>query len=291
MSPAAPLSGPAVFDVLSNSRARLLGSASLGDGLGAALWRNGRDATRYDRPGHHTLSLYLRGGQQTYRRDAPARRGEPGRVCVMPAGHESDWVVGGEQRFLHLYFQADQLAPLALRLLDREPREVALPDLTFVDDARLAAPLLQMARLDWSDPQSRLQANALGHEALAQLLVGHAGRTRLPSWRGGLAPAVRRRVAEWIDAHLAEPISVGDLAAQAALSEHHFARMFRVSFGVAPHAWVLSRRLAHAKGLLRTTLSLEQVAQACGLASASHLVRRFRTLTGLTPGQYRNALR
>src|SRR6185295_4733872 len=121
---AADLTRHEVFDVLTHSRARLLRSVSLGDGLAAAVWRNAEDATTYNRPSHHTLSLYLSGGQGTWRHEAPDRRGEPGRLCVMPAGHESRWVVGGEQSFVHLYFDEEQLAPLAVRLLDREPREV-----------------------------------------------------------------------------------------------------------------------------------------------------------------------
>lgn len=281
-----------VFDVLlTRSRARLLASATLGDGLGAAMWCNGPDETRYASPGHHTLSLYLAGGHGTYRTEAPSCKGEPGRVCLMPAGHESNWVVGGEQRFLHLYFDAGHLAPLALRLLDREPREMGLPELTFVDDGTLSRPLQAIASLDWHDPQSRLEANTLAHGVLAQLVGAHGGRAPAARRQGGLAPAVRRRLADWIEQHLAEPVTVGGMAAQAALSEHHFARMFRVSFGMAPHAWVLQRRLERARQLLRGEATLEQVAQACGLASASHLVRRFRAQTGVTPGDYRRALR
>lgn len=289
---AADLTRHEVFDVLTHSRARLLRSVSLGDGLAAAVWRNAEDATTYNRPSHHTLSLYLSGGQGTWRHEAPDRRGEPGRLCVMPAGHESRWVVGGEQSFVHLYFDEEQLAPLAVRLLDREPREVQVPDLTFVDVARVAAPLQALAGLDWQDPQARLQANALGHAAMAELLLGHAQRGhRLPP-RGGLSAAVRRRLVDWTEARLDQPLTIGEMAAQAALSEHHFARMFRTSFGIAPHAWVLWLRLERAKRLLRQSdAPLDEVARQCGLANASHLVNRFRARTGFTPAKYRQAWR
>jgi len=277
-----------VFDVLTHSRARLMRSVSLGDGLAAAVWRNAQDATRYSRPSHHTLSLYLSGGHDTWRHEAPSLRGEPGRLCVMPAGHESRWTVGSEQSFVHLYFDEAQLAPLAVRLLDREPREVQVPDLTFVDVGPVAAPLRALAGLDWDDPQARLQANALGHEALATLLLRHARRGHGTPPRGGLSAAVRRRLVEWIDARLDQPLSIGELAAQAALSEFHFSRMFRVSFGMAPHAWVLRQRVERARGLLRgSMLPLDRVAQDCGFASASHLVNRFRAQTGITPAAYR----
>ncbi len=92
-----------------------------------------------------------------------------------------------------------------------------------------------------------------------------------------------------IEAHLDQPITVGQMAAWASLSEHHFALAFRQSFAVTPHAWVLARRIERAKTLLRDhpLWSLDAVAQACGLASASHLVRRFRQQTGVSPGRWR----
>ncbi len=279
-----------VFDVLSHSRARLHRRAALGDGLAVAQWSNSFDATRY-LPAHHTLSLYLRGGHGTYREDAPSERGGPGKLCLMPAGHEVNWVVGTEQTFIHLYFAADQLAPLALRLLDREPREVRLPELNFRDDPELAASLEGLAALDWTDPGERLAANALGHAALAHVLARHAGRAPRGGIRGGLAPALRRRLVEWLEARLAQPVTVGEMAAFCALSETHFAHMFRASFGAAPHEWIVARRIERAAALLRSRHAppLDEVARATGHASASHLVRRFKAVWGMTPGQYRSA--
>jgi len=281
-----------VFHVLSHSRARLHRRAALGDGLAVAQWSNSFDATQY-KPGHHTLSLYLRGGHGTYREDAPSERGGPGKLCLMPAGHEVNWVVGTEQTFLHLYFDTAQLAPLALRLLDREPREVRLPELNFADDAGIVATLARVAALDWTDPGERLHANELGLDVLAQVLARHAGRAPRGGIRGGLAPALRRRLAEWLEARLAEPVTVGAMAAFCALSEAHFAHAFRASFGVAPHEWVVARRLERAAALLRASQPqpLDDIARATGHASASHLVRRFKAARGMTPGQYRAATR
>lgn len=279
-----------VFHVLSRSRARLHRRATLGDGLSVAHWSNSFDATRY-LPGHHTLSLYLRGGHGTYREDAPDERGAPGKLCLMPAGHEVNWVVGTQQTFLHLYFAPEQLAPLALRLLDREPRELRLPELNFADDPQLVARLARLADLDWTDTGERIAANELGHEVLADVIARHAGRAPRGGIRGGLAPALRRRLAEWLDARLAEPVTVGEMAAFCALSETHFAHAFRASVGVAPHEWIVARRVERAARLLRErrALPLDEVARATGHASASHLVRRFKSAWGMTPGQYRAA--
>jgi AraC family transcriptional regulator len=290
MSAAAPSSPADVFDVLTRSRARLHRRATLGDGLAVAQWSNSFDATRY-LPRHHTLSLYLRGGHGTYREDAPSERGAPGKLCLMPAGHEVNWVVGTEQTFMHLYFEPERLGPLALRLLDREPREVRLPELNFCDDPQLVDQLVRLTTLDWDDAGERIAANEIGHAALAHLLARHAGRAPRADIRGGLAPAQRRRLVEWLDARLAQPVTVGEMAAFCALSETHFAHAFRASLGVAPHEWIVARRIDRAAALLRSRRapSLDEVARATGHASASHLVRRFKAQWGMTPGQYRAA--
>ncbi len=61
----------------------------------------------------------------------------------------------------------------------------------------------------------------------------------LPEVRGGLAPAVIRRVQEYLLAHLAEPVTLAELAQEAGLSEYHFARMFGQSLGCPPHRYLL----------------------------------------------------
>ena len=66
--------------------------------------------------------------------------------------------------------------------------------------------------------------------------------------------------------------------------------MFRQSFGVPPHQYLLARRLARAKNLLRSSvLPISELALLCGFSSASHFNQRFRHAMGATPGQYRHA--
>nr|WP_242612509.1 helix-turn-helix domain-containing protein [Corticibacter populi] len=256
-----------------------------------ALWSNQRDAVGY-LPAHHTISLYLQGGRGTFRTDAPQVHGAPGKLCLMPAGHQVDWVVGEGQVFLHLYFEPQLLGPLVLRLLDREPREMQLPELNFAEQPQLAAIVSRLHLLDWSDDCQRLAANQLGHAAMACLVQSHMLRRPAAALRGGLSPAMRKRLIEWLQAHIASPLTVGQMAAQVALSEHHFAHAFATSFGCAPHAWLAARRVEHAAALLRQKVSpcLDAIAAATGHANPSHLVRRFRQAYGVTPGQYRAAM-
>ena len=284
--------GRRVYEVLSDCGARLERACELGDGLRLAQWYNHDDAPVYSAPGHHTLSVYLAGGFGTYLAEQPGLRGSPGRVCILPAEHESHWIVEGELRFLHLYVSDLAWAERVVRLLDAEPRAVTLDERIYVEDAALSQWARMLAGARWQGADERLRIDSASHAVLDRLLLAAArpvqrDAARRPS--GGLSAAARRRVVDWIEAHLADDFTLADLAAQAVLSEFHFARMFRVSLGVTPHAWVAQRRLARACALLSVRRQpLEQVAAACGYANASHLSRRFRAALRMTPAQYRD---
>ncbi|MFJ4688979.1 GlxA family transcriptional regulator [Streptomyces sp. NPDC088789] len=97
---------------------------------------------------------------------------------------------------------------------------------------------------------------------------------------------------EWADERLGTPLSVTDLAAHVGVSPRTLARRFADQLGTAPGAWLLSRRVAAARTLLEETdLPVETIAGRVGLTSAVNLRRRFRALTGTTPGAYRRAFR
>lgn len=282
----------AVFNTLRGTNAELERFAWLGDELAVAIWRRETDEeeTAYVRPGHHTLSYYLGGGYRTERNEAPGRYGSPGRLCTLPDQHESRWVVRDHLRFLHVYFLPRHFTRRAVLELDREPRELALADRTYFEDARIGRLCAALERMPWEGADALLRTNETTHAILSHLLQSQATLRRDASPKGGLAPAVRRRIADYIDAHLGEPLTLGRLADLACLSEYHMARMFRISFGMPPHAWIAARRLDRAQQLLKATkLPLQQVADACGYADLSHFSHRFRAGVGIAPSRYRQA--
>ncbi|MDR7298668.1 AraC family transcriptional regulator [Pelomonas aquatica] len=284
-----------VFDVLGRSNARRERELALADGLRLVQWRNHGGRMDYQRPGHHTLSVYLQGGHATHLVETPGETGRPGCHCILPAEHESRWNVAGPLRFVHLYLSDAAWADRVVRLLDAEPRAVTLAQRIFGADAALAAWAEGVAARDWRDPAERLRIDALSHAALDHLVLQAARprqRQRAERAAGGLSSSARRRVLAFVDAHLdGAELSLPRLAAEAHLSEFHFARMFRVSMGCTVHDWVAARRLDRARALLRqTALPLADIAAACGYAGASHLSRHVKAGTGATPGQLRRAL-
>jgi AraC-like DNA-binding protein len=106
--------------------------------------------------------------------------------------------------------------------------------------------------------------------------------------RGGLPPALINRLRGYIDSHLDQNIDLRALAAEAQLSTYHFARAFKQAEGITPHRFILERRLARARELLRQrNLALSEIAMAVGFADQSHFTRRFRDREGISPGQFR----
>ncbi|HVE05629.1 MAG TPA: AraC family transcriptional regulator [Paraburkholderia sp.] len=283
-----------ICNTLAHTDATLERFAWLGDQLAVAIWRrNAEEAeTAYDQPGHHTLSCYLHGGYRTEREKLPGVYGGPARLCTLPGDHQSRWWVRGPMHFLHLYFLPEHFTQRAIRELDREPRELTLADRTYFEDARIANLCVSLANDAWSDADGRLRANETAHEALTQLLHAQGVNRSGAALKGGLSAATRRRLRDYIDAHLTQSLTLGELAHVANLSEYHLSRMFRLSFGKPPHAWIAQQRIERARGLLRhTALPLAEVAAQCGYANPSHFSHRFREAVGAAPVVYREALR
>ena len=87
-----------------------------------------------------------------------------------------------------------------------------------------------------------------------------------------------------IEANLCEPLSRAELARRVGLSTRQLERLFRVYLGRTPTRYYLEERLRHARQLLaQTSLSVLEVALACGFASSSHFTRSYRALYGYPP--------
>lgn len=263
---------PHLTHVLAQSRAQLTRRADLSLSLQLAIWANQDDEVHYRQQGHHTLSVYLAGGQGSQLKGDAQARGEAGRFCIFPAGHESRWVV---------------------RLLDAEPRSITLVPQIYAQDAAYVHWAQALGQLDWSDAQQAWQADALSAQILDRLVLQSAApqqRQKLLRPLGGLSSTARRRVLEYIEAHLAnsKALSLSALAQVAALSEFHFARMFHQSMGCTVHDWVMQQRLQSVRQRLLArgpSPALSLLAAQTGFSSASHLLRSFRKQFGLTPTQ------
>ena len=249
-----------------------------------------------DRPPLHLLiaseQAERRNGETLVEGLPRSTRHEFGRkLTFVPARHEFH----GWQEPLALtrvtYFYVDPSGPL----IDPELRfsEIEFQPRLFFEDADLWETALKLkTQVERPSPSSRLYAEALSVVLAHELVRLNNGITPTTTpVRGGLASRQQRLVAEYIQAHLAEQISLAALAEIAQLSPFHFSRAFKQSFGLPPHRYLKNRRIEHAKMLLaKPTLSVTDIALDVGFSETSSFTAAFRKLTGRTPSDYRRSL-
>ncbi|MGR5146881.1 helix-turn-helix domain-containing protein [Photobacterium alginatilyticum] len=280
-----------VYNVLSNNTALLHKDLWLDSGMGTAVWSNSHGRASYDKPGHHTLSFYLEGGQNTQRvMSAGNLSGGAGKLCLMPQDHRSDWTFSAPFNFFHFYFEQAHLQNFAEQVFDKEGRHIELSERTFVDDPFVNQLIREtIVKLNWESSTDKLMVSHTQQILLLHLLRQYCHNSpRQALSTGGLSSVNQRRVIDFIEANLSTPFTLSDLAALAHLSDFHFARMFKTSFGCTPHQYVLSRRIELAKQLLSgPTKSLVDVALLCGFSSQQHLSQQFKKRVGITPAAFR----
>jgi AraC family transcriptional regulator len=115
--------------------------------------------------------------------------------------------------------------------------------------------------------------------------------SKLERSRVGLVDRRLRRAIEYMHDNYERDLSVGEIAAEAFLSEFHFARLFKRVTGQSPHAYLSGVRMSAAERLLaETDLPVSAVGERVGYQSASHFAKLFRAAAGMSPTAFRDAL-
>jgi transcriptional regulator GlxA family with amidase domain len=108
------------------------------------------------------------------------------------------------------------------------------------------------------------------------------------TWRYGVQDERLVRAITLMEKEIECPVSVGDLASAADLSERQFERVFRKSLGIGPIGFYQGVRLRRAQNLLRTTaMPIAEIALRSGFSDASHLSREYRRHFKESPSQTR----
>jgi AraC-like DNA-binding protein len=96
------------------------------------------------------------------------------------------------------------------------------------------------------------------------------------------------RARDAMDRAYAQPLDVPALARVAHMSEAHFIRTFRATFGETPHRYLQRRRVERAMFLLRQTEdSVTEICLDVGFTSLGTFSRTFREIVGRSPSEYR----
>ncbi|MGA7120871.1 MAG: AraC family transcriptional regulator [Polyangiaceae bacterium] len=172
-------------------------------------------------------------------------------------------------RFAHLTLEAGISGPPALDKL-----QLANPALVTAL-SRLHAVLERVP-----DPLARQEAFA---QAVQSLVVHAVGVT--PPRRGAPQRSLAR-ARELIEDRYDETLTLDDLARHAGLSQEHLVRAFSRAFGLPPHTYLMTVRVARARAMLARGRPGGEVAAACGFCDQAHMVRQFRQQMGTAPSAF-----
>lgn len=260
-----------------------------------AGWENIQLAL-FDQPPHripeHTSSYHVvcinAGATVTLEQtiDGKTHRGDSvaGDIGIYPARLWQTFEWQQQAKFLQLYLEPRLLNQIGSELFGQDLIEL-IPQPTPFDSVISQIAIALQQTLTAQSTGSRLYADTMAN-ALATHLVYHysAQKERQHPEIGRLSPSQLKQVTDYINEHLAQDISLAELASIVSLSSFHFARLFKASAGIAPHQYHIRHRIKRSKELLlERELSIAQIAQIVGFASQSHLNYHFKRIIGITP--------
>ena len=153
--------------------------------------------------------------------------------------------------------------------------------------------LVLQAAVDAEDEAGQMYAEALADALtvhfLRRYVAAHSARREVS---GGITPYKLGRALAFIQAHLAEKLSLEMLAAVAQMSPSHFAHLFKYATGQTPYHYIIMCRMEQAKQLLaKTDVPLSEIGPQVGYADQSHFTALFRRHVAMTPNAYRSTTR
>jgi AraC family transcriptional regulator len=242
---------------------------------------------------HHTISVMTGDNCVVYQRrngkelHATMRAGE---VIITPAGPPKHWRFDDEAEFI-----AVRMPPSFLQRIIDEEQGVTKRHTDLIDNFQTRDPHIeQLVKRLLGESMTKAYASKTYAEALATELAVHLLRNYCVTNRAaaehahGLPIYKLRRATEFIEENLREDLTLDRISEALAMSPGHFAHAFKTTTGMAPHYYVVQKRIDRARSLLRKTdLPIAEIAHRVGFPNQSHFSFAFRRVTGVTPRQFR----
>ncbi|SHG24969.1 AraC family transcriptional regulator [Kaistia soli DSM 19436] len=256
--------------------------------LKASFWRTDLEDTEVaGDPDYAAVMVHL--GGALVRRNAERIPGAIGSMSMQPF-ETTRWRLDGMVSFVHIFVPVALMGDVSESLFSRDfgAEHLAVPWATRDRQLFAAVSAVQSGLLAGEPTSLLLDSWAL---ILSDLLVRrfstHSGRPVRIS-KGRIPARGVALVVDYIEANIDKDLDLAELSSVASMSVYHFARRFKETVGISPHAYVRRRRVLRARSLLdRQVIGLAEVAAMCGFSSQAHLTTVFRSQLGVTPGQYK----
>jgi AraC family transcriptional regulator len=240
---------------------------------------------------HYTVTYALSGSGLLYQkrggREHSSRR-RPGQIMLIPAFEPSQYEGASAESVV---------LRIPSHIIEENARAIGLPatqdvELMHVFDGHdhvikaFADILLQEIETP-AHPAQQLIIDATSVALSAHLLRTYCAHGTVLLKTRGLSQQSLARVVDYIEQNLQDKLTLDSLAHIAGVSRFHFVRMFKMSTGVSPMAFVESSRIRRAQALIRAgTLPLREVGLLMQFSDQSHFSRRFKLYSRCTPTEY-----
>jgi AraC-like DNA-binding protein len=203
----------------------------------------------------------------------------PGSVSLVPPGSQIRYRYEGPSTHLYAHLQVDRVRSAGERGSEADVRWPLRLIMYPGSELPVITDLMESAVESAATRPERTRADVwLALLRLAELDRDRAGR------RGSLGTEHLTRALAYIERHLAEPLTVPEIAAAIGLSHNHLTRLFTAGQGETVVGYVRRRRVEHARQLLvHSTMSIAAIAATVGISDLQSFNKACRAVTGLSP--------
>lgn len=219
-------------------------------------------------------------------------RCNPGNFSLLSRVAESHWHWTSRIHVNHVYLTKDLINRVAGDIRGEEVSEVHLHDIVEGEDAavsRIVSAIANEAR--GAQLGGALYAESLAIQLAVELLRNFASCVyRRQSVTRQLSPRAIAMLIEFVEDRLDQNIAIEDMADILGMGVWTFNRHLGQTVGKSAYAFVIERRMARARQLLKDgVMPIKEIAATCGFSDQAHMTRMFRAKLGVTPAQYRQS--
>jgi AraC-like DNA-binding protein len=245
---------------------------------------------------YHVVKIVLRRANirlSVARRTVQDGVATPGMFHITEPAAVARCLFRGSYDVLHLHVPNVVIAECARDMLGREVAALCSQANPVTDPTMdlLGRALLRANQL--GDSSARLCVDYINMAIVAVLLDSVLGAasfrrpkvSKLARWR-------LERVMGYVDARLAEPVSLADIASVTGLAPMHFAAQFKATTGLRPHEYLLRRRVERAQDMFAKfgSTSVVDVALSVGFQTQAHFTTVFKRFVGQPPSAWRQSI-
>lgn len=242
-------------------------------------------ARSYPRHTHdqYGIGVVDAGGHASSSGRGPVEAGPGSLILVNPGEVHDGRAIQGQQRsWRMLYVDPELLGNTLADIHDGAPVSLAFAAPVFADER-----LRRLFDAAFAHASADVPRDAMACEtAILRLAAGmHVNAAAAVKVTPGPVASIRQ-VRDRIDDDPAAPLMLASLAGEVGLSRYQLLRGFARELGLPPHAYILQRRIALARRLIRDGHALAEAAAIAGFFDQSHLTRCFARQFGVTPSRY-----